>query len=36
MPASLNSPQRRAPDGDHFRPIPGKPVSGSSSPEVFQ
>jgi RNA polymerase sigma-70 factor (ECF subfamily) len=36
MPASLNSPRRRLPDGDQFRPIPGKPVSASTSQEVLQ
>ena len=34
MPASLNSPWRPAPDGDHFRPIPAKPLSASQ--EVFR
>lgn len=36
MPASLNSPRRPAPDGDHFRRIRAKPVSASTSQEVFQ
>jgi RNA polymerase sigma-70 factor (ECF subfamily) len=34
VPAGLNSPRRPAPDGDHFRPIPAKPISASSSQEV--
>ena len=36
MPASLTPPRRPAPDGDHFRRIRAKPVSTSSSQEVFQ
>ncbi len=36
MPTSLSSPRRPAPDGDHFRRIPAKPVSASTSQEVFQ
>ena len=36
MPPGLNSPRRPAPDGDHFRPIPAKPLSASSSQEVLQ
>ncbi len=36
MPASLDSPRRPAPDGDHFRPVPAKPISALSSPEVLQ
>jgi RNA polymerase sigma factor (sigma-70 family) len=36
MPASLTPPRRPAPDGDHFRRIPAKPVSTSSSQEVLQ
>ena len=36
MPASLTSPGRPAPDGDHFRAIPAKPISAPTPQEIFQ
>src|SRR5438270_12206780 len=36
IPASFNSPRRPAPDGDHFRAIPAKPISAPTSQEIFQ
>lgn len=36
IPANLEPPRRRAPDGDHFRPIPAKPISAQASQEIFQ